>query len=354
MMSRWLSLFLLLAIAPLWAQMAGTYHSRATLRVDVILSTGGHAPPHLRVQLRQGTNGTLAAMDQTNSSGNVEFQELDPGDYDVLVTGDGIQPGDSGGFNIPETRDFMSVTVVVKPTAEAEPGAEMRGSSVAAADLNVPKKASKEYDRAEEEMAQNDWDKAIDHLNKAIAIYPQYSAAYNDLGVCYGRLKQEDKQREALLKAISVNDHCIPALVNLAHMEMKDNHLLDAVESLNKAIQTDPTNVEALSLLTQVEYMQGHYDQAIIDAHKVHGLAHHYSIVHYTAASALQKENRIPEAIVELEVFLQEEPQGPRADAVRRVLGAMQNGQSALQSQPQSPPHDKGGGAGSDAGGGVR
>ena len=322
MMSRWLSLFLALTTAPLWAQMAGTYHSRATLRVDVILSTGGHAPPHLRVQLRQGTNGTLAAMDQTNSSGNVEFQELDPGDYDVLVTGDGIQPGDSGGFNIPETRDFMSVTVVVKPTAEAEPGAEMRGSSVAAADSNVPKKASKEYDRAEEEMAQNDWDKAIDHLNKAIAIYPQYSAAYNDLGVCYGRLKQEDKQREALLKAISVNDHCIPALVNLAHMEMKDNHLLDAVESLNKAIQTDPTNVEALSLLTQVEYMQGHYDQAIIDAHKVHGLAHHYSIVHYTAASALQKENRIPEAIVELEVFLQEEPQGPRADAVRRVLGA--------------------------------
>ena len=111
--------------------------------------------------------------------------------------------------------------------------------------------------------------------------------------------------------------------------------------------------MEALSLLTQVEYMQGHYDQAIIDAHKVHGLAHRCSCT-YTAASALQKENRIPEAIVELEVFLQEEPQGPRADAVRRVLGAMQNSQSTAQSQPQSPPHDKGGGAGSDAGGGVR
>jgi hypothetical protein len=47
-----------------------------------------------------------------------------------------------------------------------------------------------------------------------------------------------------------------------------------------------------------------------------------------TAASARLEENRIPDAIAELHVFLQEEPNGPRADAVHK---AMQN----LEQQPE-------------------
>lgn len=334
-MSRVFAFLLLFLTLPALAQVGSVYHSKTTMRVDVIYPNGSHASAHLRVQLRQGINGMLVAMDNTNSSGNVEFSELDPGDYDVRVTGDGVEPGDSGTFTIEETKEFLSVTVTVKPAASAEAGTDVRGASIAASDLNVPKKASKEYEHAGEEMEAGNWDKAIDHLNKAIVLYPQYSAAYNDLGVCYGHLKQKDKQREALLKAISINEHCTPALINLAHMEMKDNQLIEATDTLKRTLTTEPSSIDALTMLTEVEFREGHYDMAIIDAHKVHGLAHHYASVHYTAAEAWQKENHIQEAVAELKTFLVEEPQGPRADVVRKVLGEMQSTLNQAQTQPQ-------------------
>jgi hypothetical protein len=260
-MSRLLVPILLLTAAPLWGQIIAPNQMKATLRVDVVYGNGSHAGSHLRVQLRQGMNGTLVAMDVTNTSGDAEFTELDPGEYAVKVTGDGIEPADSGSFTIEATRDFLSISVTVKPAAGTEPGADVRasGASVAAADLNVPKKAAKEFERGGQEMAQENWDKAVEHLDKAIEIYPQYSSAYNDLAVCYG----------------------------LPHQ--------------------------------------------------------HFAIVHYTAASALEEENRIPEAISELQLFLQEEPQGSRAEVVRRVLVTMQNqsqnqGESQAQSESEAPP----------------
>ncbi len=341
-MSRWLVPLLLLMTAPSWAQFPTvrnqTTEMKGVVQVSVVYANGGHAGPHLRVQLRLGVNAALVAMDQTDGSGNVEFSELDVGEYVIRVTGDGIEAAESPQFAVQDGRDYQTIVIVVKPAAGGEPGAEVRASgSVAAVDLNVPPKAAKEYNHAGQEMAQENWEKAIDRLDKAIAIDPQYSAAYNDLAVCYGRLKQKDKQREALLKAISVNDHCIPALVNLAHMEMKDNQLAEAQTTLNKAITADPSNVDALGLLAQLDLMQGRYDQAISDARKVHGFPHHFAIVHYTAASALQRENRIPEAMVELQLFLQEEPQGPRADVVRKVLGEMQNSQNQANDKGGRP-----------------
>lgn len=341
-MSRWLSLFFLLMVAPAWAQFPTTNESRnnvGTVRVEAVYPNGDPAPAQLRVQLRQGIDNKLVAMEYTNSSGTAEFIRLAPEEYTVAITGDGIRPAESETFTVVNGKVFQNVMVTVHPAAKPEDVSGVRSSapSVAAAELNVPRKAAKEFERGDQEMADQNWDKGIQHLEKAIAIYPQYASAYNDLAVCYDVVGQPEKQREALLQAISVNDHFVPALVNLAHMEMKANRLTSAVSLLNKAVTADPTRVEVLGLLAQVEFMQGRYDEAIATAHKVHQLPHQqFAIVHYTAASAFERENRIPDAIAELQIFLQEDPLGPRSDLVRKVLATLQS-QMQSQSEPQNP-----------------
>jgi tetratricopeptide (TPR) repeat protein len=340
-MSRWLSLFFLLVVVPAWAQFPTTNEGKnnvGTVRVDAVYPNGNPAPAQLRVQLRQGIDNKPVAMEYTNSSGTAEFIQLAPGEYTVAITGDGIKPVESDTFTVVNGKVFQSEMVTIHPADKAEDvGVRSSGSSVAAAELNVPKKAAKEFERGDHEMADQNWDEGIQHLERAIAIYPQYASAYNDLAVCYGVLGQPEKQREALLQAISVNDHFVPALVNLAHLEMKANHLASAVSLLNKAATADPTRVEALGLLAQVEFMQGRYDEAIANARKVHQLPHQqFAMVHYTAASAFERENRIPDAIAELQIFLEEDPLSPRSDVVRQVLATLQ---AQLQSQPQNPSH---------------
>lgn len=325
MMSRLSALIFLLAAVPVLAQFPRNDTS-CTLRVDVVLSTGGRVTSSLRVQLLQAMTNSPVAVTMTSNSGTAEFEGLHPGGYHVMVSGDGIELGDSGTFVIEDGKVFESQTVTVRNKQDAGGADSSLGLAVAAVDLNVPKEAAKEFQRAGKEMASQNWTKAIDHLNKAIAIYPKYSSAYNNLAVCYNHLNQPERQSEALRKAISVNDHCVPALVNLARILLSQGNFIEAAGLLNKAVTADPVNVEALTLLARADFMQGHYDQVLEEARKVHSMPHqHYAIVHYTAASAFEREGRIQDAVAELQMFLQEEPNGPRADAVRKAVVALQS-----------------------------
>jgi Flp pilus assembly protein TadD len=311
---------LLFVATPMMAQLLSN-QSSGTIRVDVVTSKGGHAPAGLSVQLMGGLSNRGVAMNTTSSSGTVEFEGLGPGNYHVRVSGPGIKTTESDTVVVQGTTVFESVTVVVQEAEQGSAG----GPSVAAVDLNVPKEAAKEYDRGNQEMAHKNWNKAIDHFNKAITIYPQYSSAYNNLAACYEQLGKKDQQREALQKAISANDHCVPAMVNLAYLAVDDHNLPEAVILLNKAAAADPNYVEALVLQARVDFMQGRYDDAISEARKVHSLPHQrFAIVHYTAAGALERENRLPEAIAELQLYLKEEPSGPRSDSIRKTIAAFQ------------------------------
>jgi outer membrane protein assembly factor BamD (BamD/ComL family) len=319
-------ILLLCTLVPAEAQMSGG-HAQCTIRVDVVFAVGGGPAPHLRVRLLKGMTGSPVGELLTNSSGTAEFAGLESGQYHAVVSGENIESAESGTIEVSDWSVFMSQTVAVRTTTK--PGGASNPSmaaAISAADLNVPPKAGKEYDHGNEEMTHKNWSKAIEHFNKAIEIYPSFSAAYNNLGVSYGRLGQREQQRQALLKAISLNERCAPALVNLAYMNMEDKHLSEAGGLLSKAVALDPNNVEALSYLAQVDVDQGQFDLAIAAVHKVHSLPHQqFGIVHYTAARAYENEGRIADAIAELQLFLQEAPQSPRAETARKAIAALQN-----------------------------
>jgi tetratricopeptide (TPR) repeat protein len=340
MKSYWVLLFFFVLTAfPVAAQMGSPNgQANCTIRIDVLMANGGHAPARLQVRLMEAMGNFPVAMDFTNDSGTADFEHLPPGRYHAAVSGKGIETADSGLIEVSSFSIFMSKTVVVQSKAEqGNGGPQSAGAAVSVADLNVPKEAVKEYNRGNEEMAKKHWAKAIDHLNKAIEIHPKFSAAYNNLAACYGRMGKKDRQREALQQAISANDHCVPALVNLAYLDITDKQITQAGDLLSKAVAADPTNVEALSLLAEVQVQEGHYQLAIEEAKKVHSLPHqHFAIVHYTAASAYEREGLIPEAIAELHVYLQEEPHGSRADLVRKVLPNLEK--EAKEAQNRTSP----------------
>ena len=193
------------------------------------------------------------------------------------------------------------------------------------ADMNIPKAAHKQFDKASESITREEWKKAIGQLDRAIEIYPQYVEAYNNLGVVYARMGDRTSERTALQKAVGLNDHFAPAWVNLARMAIVDRDFPTAETLLNKASALAPTDFQTLLILANVELMNLHYDQAIANCRKVHSMGQDsHALVHFIAARALEHEGRIPDAADELETFLKEEPSGVRADAARRELASLQ------------------------------
>lgn len=329
-MWRFSVLLIIFSAAAVHAQSSGGFGNETlcTLRVDVKFVDKGLPAGRVHVELLHGFAG--AAPDQvalTDSSGSAQFENLPPGDYSVKVSGEGIETADSGNFRIESGRVFMSELVAVRRKPGSDTGAAgAAAGTVSVRDLNIPAKALEEFTNGDSEMQHNHWKKAANDFKKAVSIYPQYSAGYYNLSIAYYQLGQKDKQREALQSCLKINDHFAPALVSVAHMDFADHKLSETSDLLDKAITTDPTNVDALALRVRVDFMQGKYEKAIDDAQSVHALPHGgYATVHYTAAAAFQHLNNVPEMIEQLKLYLKEDPSSPSAGYVQKTIAALDN-----------------------------
>ena len=314
----------LLVLAPWAAAQLRGENQVGNIRVRLAFDNGHPCNIRAHDVLMNGSSTSPVANSYTDAECMVGFDDLAVGTYHIAVTGDGIQDTDSGLFEVDNRKMSQFVFITVKPK-DSETSGSAGGPTVATVDLNIPKKAKKEYDKANESIARQDWNRARDELMRAVAIYPQYADAYNDLGVVYARLDDPAQEREALQKAISLNDHLASAFVNLGKMDIKAHAFPDAEIQLGKAANIAPNDPQTLMLLANVELMNQHFDAAIEHCKKVHTMPHdQQSLVHYIAARALEHENRLEDAVSEFRTFLQEEPSGPRAEAVRKELSALE------------------------------
>lgn len=297
------------------------------VNIHVVLNNDRSAGPHLLVRLMDGSSGSVVGTTYTNDLGEAQFLSIAVGMYHVQISGDGIQLKDSDTFEVDDRKMTQSQYVVVNKLEESGPRPlSAQSSTISASDLNVPAKARKELDKANEEMAARNWNKALEHLNKAVALAPQYVTAYNNLGVLYDKMNDIPHEEEALKKAVSLDGHFAPALLNYGKLCLRQKNPLEAETLLQRAASSDPNDTEIVTLLSFAEFMNRHFDAAISNAVQAHSSGRdHSSFLHYIAARSYQQENQQQLALAQFQDFLKEEPKGPRADQVRADMAKMQD-----------------------------
>lgn len=337
---RWLAplvpfLLILTAHAQLHIGGSGNSSTSGSVRIHVLLQNGRNAGPYLQVRLFESGTSTVAGVTYTNDVGECAFSMIPVGSYHVEVSGDGIQTTQTDTFEVDNRKISQMQWVTVRRTEDSGPGPVSAHSGiVSATDLNVPGKARKELDKANEEMAMHNWKKSLEHLNKAVALAPGWATAYNNLGVLYAKTNDIPHEEEALKKAISLDSHFAPALVNYGKLCIRQKQFPQAEAALQKAVTVEPNDANTLLLLAYAEYMNRHFDAAIAAARQAHALgADHPSFVHYIAARSYQNEGHQQEALSEFETFLKEEPKGERADHVRGDIARIESAQQQVGTQ---------------------
>jgi hypothetical protein len=275
----------------------------------VLFPDGTPCTAGIRVRLIGHGSGNPIAEKLTDTSGRVEFGEVEAGNYHLVVSGDGVQETSGGSFEVDASRgsqiQLITVRRVPNGTAASFPG----GAAISVADMRIPKSAAEQFDKAVQLMGKQEWQKALERLQHALHIYPQYVQAYNNLGVVYERLGRRDSERSAFEQAVQINDHFAPGWLNLGRMAVADR---------------DFPGAETLLILANVELLNRHYDQAIAHSEKVHAMGQSsHALVHFIAARAFESEHRKGDAENELHIFLNEEPSGARADAARKELATI-------------------------------
>jgi len=318
---RLFAVFLLLTTAAV-AQINNDSSDRRAVRIQLVMPQGKICDSQTRAVL-VSTAGLSIGEAFTDGGCTVEYSSVPNGSYHLVVSGNGVAESGSESFEV-GSQDNQTFEVRVNPPPKSGSAAKNGGTLVSAAELNIPKKAKKEFDRAGDSMAAENWPQAIEHLNQAIAIDPEFVDAYNNLGVVYARMGDRAREREILLKAIGLNDHYAPAYVNLARADIAEHSFSHAEELLNKAAAIDPTDVVTLVLLADMQLRNRHFDQLMDTCSRAHATRQsQHSIAHYLAALAYEQENRLPDAMAELKMFLAEEVDGPRATAARKEMAAL-------------------------------
>jgi Flp pilus assembly protein TadD len=100
---------------------------------------------------------------------------------------------------------------------------------------NVPSKARAAYKRGMDFVGEGKLESAIDSLQEAISIFPQYVRALNDLGVAYLKLNQLDEAAVAFRKATEISKRFFHPRMNLGivlNKQKKYKEALDVLEPL--------------------------------------------------------------------------------------------------------------------------
>ena len=292
------------------------------VRVQVAFESGG-CQPNVQVTLTSLQGPVAHAM--TSEQCEADFIDLAGGTYRVSVSSQTIAEADVGTIEVSNSGsgEFVVTLRSANRAKGKKDGSE--DSFVSVSDMRVPARAKKEFDKAGELMEKRDFDKAQQRLNKAISIYPNYAAAYNNLGVIYARLGDRGREREVLQRAININDRYAPAYLNLGRLNIAAADFSGAEDALNKATSYNPEDAIALVLLTYAEFMNHQFDQAIATSRKAHLMQASHAFAHQVAAHAYEQKHDAVNAATELQQFLKEEPSGPRADIARKELATLQD-----------------------------
>ncbi len=114
------------------------------------------------------------------------------------------------------------------------------------------------------ELKTGDAEAALDHFTQAIDLAPNFAIAYHNRAICHKLLRQYDKAKEDLEKAISINDELPMFHFAFAKLNQKVGNLDMARKYYKKAIDNDETYIEASTNYSQLLKKIGDYDASLL------------------------------------------------------------------------------------------
>jgi tetratricopeptide (TPR) repeat protein len=140
-------------------------------------------------------------------------------------------------------------------------------------DAPAPAEAQAAYEDGEKAASQNQYAAALNHLTRALQLYPQYLRALNSLGNLYQKLGLPEAAAAAFSYALSFNPRAHPPRLGLALLRHRQGRFDQSLELLRQILQEQPglanlriIYAEALSATQQWDEAEVQLREALKDA----------------------------------------------------------------------------------------
>lgn len=180
-------------------------------------------------------------------SGTFEFHNIAVGRYDVQIA---TQNGDPlVSAPVDSSSMFGPVQLRLPHEKRNLPGAGTGTVSIASLRNPPPKKAFNEFAAGVKASEAKDTARAIEHLQKAIALHPDFAEAHNNLAVQFMRTNRWNEAKDEIDAALRAGPGTPQIYGNLAAILFCLRRVEEAEAAARQAIKLDSRNLQAHYLL---------------------------------------------------------------------------------------------------------
>ena len=294
-----------------------------TVRGQVFVPSGG--PLQIQIRLLLNEEGGLRPPEYffTDSNGRFQISGLtQSAGYTLTIESDGKNWATTiENFYVMGTRPF--VTIRLRPL-EKQPGPKEPSVTVAELSQSIPRAARKEFEAAMDLALQGEHDRARGKLERAVALYPDFVAARNELAVELMRVRRLPEAEAHLRHALEVDAAAPRPLLNLGLCLYRQERFADALPFLERGAQLDPANANAHLLYGITLVMTGDDARAepvLRKAYEQGGKRYAKALLYLSRLYARRRD--YPRAAEALEIYLSDVPDAPDAKALGATLAKL-------------------------------
>ncbi len=259
------------------------------------------------------SGGGLGGFGQSGALGQVNLMGCELRAVLAGFISESLQLGRRSVFDKPDVG-----TIILKRLGNVE------GTSISFTTLAAPKDAKKAYENAFKEVnkPQPNFQKAEKEIDKAVAVYPQYAAAWNLLGRVRLAGQNNDGARTAFEKAIEADEKYLNPYEPLVRIALQEERWEDAAKISSRVLQLNPTATEIQYFHAVAAFNKGDIEGAEKSAQSVREArdSQKYPGAQHLMGMILAKKGKFEPAANEFRAFLMSQPNSPAASAVRRQL----------------------------------
>lgn len=317
---------------------AGRDPGRVELKLKILPPAWQKGYRRYAVEL-QDSKGNPLVHSIAGSGDTLRFKGLQPDIYTVCLT-DSRQSRRCRSVDLFPSPGSGSASFTME-MATPDPGdVPVDTHTVSLAALKVPARAQRELQRAVEARQRGDAGRALRHLERALAICPDYPQALNDLGAHYLRKGDYGQAGRLFARAVELEPAFYAGWVNLSRCRLMSGDYARAAEAGARALGLRPGEALANSQLALSYYLQGDLERARRYFLRVAELdPASPSMPHLYLARIAFSERKREEGARHLRDFIEAHPNAAQAPHYRVLLGSLARAAAAGgQENGPSPP----------------
>ncbi|MGH9941597.1 MAG: tetratricopeptide repeat protein [Pyrinomonadaceae bacterium] len=288
------------------------------------LPSGRKFDRRLRVRLSSVRGGETSTM--TDDNGSFTFRRLAGGTYHLTVeAGKEFEPAVEtvdlieSPFRSQTSQQGQVITVQIQ--LQLKRAETNRPAVVSAAMLGVPVPARELYEKALGAAQGGDHKKAVEHLQSALALHPEFPLALNELGVQHQLLGQLDKAAAAFRDATKLAPDVFVLRFNYGVVLVRLKKFVEGEAELRKASEKDDKSAAARLYLGRALIGLGRdreAEQELQTAIKLGG--DQLSVAHRYLGAIYNERGDRDRAVAALETYLRLEPAAKDAAQIRQII----------------------------------